>query len=288
MTVFDEPANLPAVPPERPAPKKPTRLLVKAAEQADQHDARAQDLRYDAGRIDDRPVRGVRGGVITVARAAEADEDLRAVIDHEEARGSHKHRKVSRSTTVTVWAVVILVDFPLMLWAAASVFNVDWSSPWGVRLLFAFASAVLATLAAAGVLHHLGHELREQKTDGRGLAWSQLRPRARAILIAVALLVVLVAGLMFARVWTEGVLSGLDTLAILLAALVAFVMLISATLVFWTAFRDGSPESDDLGYYTDLVERHLNEKRALEAQAAWHERQAELTRRRVERSNGEV
>jgi hypothetical protein len=93
---------------------------------------------------------------------------------------------------------------------------------------------------------------------------------------------------MYARVHTEGVFSGLETLAVLLAVLlamlVAFVMLVSASLVFWTAFRDGSPETDDLAYYTRLVERCLHAKRALESQAAGHEQKAELIRRRAERA----
>ena len=62
-------------------------------------------------------------------------------------------------------------------------------------------------------------------------------------------------------------------------------MLVSASLVFWTAFRDGSPDTDDLAYYTKLVERHLNDKRTLESRAAEHEREAELIRRRAERSS---
>ena len=285
MTVSEEPKNLPVLPSDPPLKRtRPSRITAKADGMCDQHDSRAQELRYNAERVLDRPVRGVRGGVLTVAGAADSGDEIRLMIDHEESGGSLRHRKVSWTTKWMVWLVVIVVDFPIMTWASSSIFNVDWSNPWGVRLLFAVAAAVLATLAAASVLHHLGHELREQKTDNRGLTWSELRARSKAILIAVALLVLLVALLMFARVYAEGVLSGLDTIAMLLAALVAFVMLISATLVFWSAFRDGSPEGDDLAYYTELVERHLNEKRALESGAAWHERQSGLIRRRAERS----
>lgn len=281
MTVYEEPINLPALPRERPARN---RITAKAEGLCEQHDVRAEEFRYDAERILDQPVRGVRGGVLTLAGAMAAGDEIRMMIDHEESGGSLRHRAVSRATKWMVWVVVIVVDFPIMTWASSSIFNVDWSAPWGVRLLFAVATSVLATLAAASVLHHLGHELREQKTEHRGVAWSQLRARSRAILVAVALLVLLVAALMFARVYAEGVLSGLDTVATLLAALVAFVMLISASLVFWSAFRDGSPDSDDLAYYTGLVERHLREKRALESKAAWHERQSAMIRRRAERA----
>jgi hypothetical protein len=233
----------------------------------------------------DRHVDGARGGLLTVAQAVDSTEELRTMVDHEDASGSLRHRLVNRFTKWAVWLVVVLVDFPIMLWACSSVFNVDWADPWGVRLLFSFAASVLATLAAATALYHLGHELREHKTDGRGLLWRALPVRPKVVLATVVILVVLVALLMFARVYTEGVLSGLQGLALLLALLVAFVMLISASLVFWTAFRDGSPETDDLAYYTKLVRRHLNDKRLLESRASEHEREAELVRRRAERAS---
>lgn len=281
-----EPTNLPATAtPVRP-PEAPTLglIAVRAAELADQHLARADSLRYEAEHMMDKPVRGVRGGIQTVATAKDTTDEIRALIDHEEATGSLRHRLVGSFTKWAVWLVVVLVDFPIMLWACSSVFNVDWTEPVGVRLLFSFAAAVLATLAAATTLHHLGRELREHKNDKRGLAWRTLRARAKAVLVVVTILVILVALLMFARVYTEGVLSGLDSLSLLLALVVALVMLVSASLVFWTAFRDGSPETDDLAYYTRLVERYLNAKRALESRARDYERDAELIRRRADRA----
>lgn len=281
MTDTNDPPNLPAFPPTGP---NLWRIVAKAEEQAERHHAHAEQCRYDAARVMDRPVRGVRGGVLTVAKATQIIDEQLAVVDNEEAGGSLRHRLATRLTKVAVWCVVVLVDFPIMLWACASVFNVDWSAPWGTRLLFAFATAVLATLATAGALHHLGHELREHKNDNRGLSWRDLPVRPKAILIGVVCLVLLVALLMFVRVYTEGVLSGLDALAFLLAAVVAFVMLISASLVFWTAFRDGSPETDDLAYYTRLVRRHLNDRRNLESRAAWHDREADLILRRARRA----
>lgn len=88
---------------------------------------------------------------------------------------------------------------------------------------------------------------------------------------------------MFFRVWTEGVLSGLDNLALVLALLVSVVMLISSWLVFWVAFRDGSPEQDDLAYYTRLVQRHLRVRRGYEDSAHQLEDQVELINRSTSR-----
>src|SRR5262249_41061741 len=159
-------------PVEQPANlvRHPRRVTHIAAEQVDQHAARADALQYAAGRVMDAPVRGVRGGLLTVAEAKDAADELREQIDHEEVSGSSRHHLSKRFTKWTVWLVVVLIDFPIMLWACSSVFNVDWTDPWGVRLLFSVAAAVLATLASAAALHHLGRELREHKTEGRGLA----------------------------------------------------------------------------------------------------------------------
>lgn len=100
--------------------------------------------------------------------------------------------------------------------------------------------SVLATGGAATALYHLGHNQRENKDDRRRLNWHQLSRGSKLSMLAAAMLVALIAAVMFVRVYTEGELSGLSSLAFLLAVLVAFVMLVSAALVFWTAFRDGS------------------------------------------------
>lgn len=68
---------------------------------------------------------------------------------------------------------------------------------------------------------------------------------------------------MFVRVYTEATLSGLDGLALMLAVLISFIMLLSAALVFFTACRDGSPERDDLEQYSRSVERAEQRRRGL-------------------------
>jgi hypothetical protein len=286
MTTPQEPTNLPSrpIPVQRPGSPNFGLIAVKAADMYDRHRARAEALRERAKGVPNTMVRSARGGPITVARAGEHAEEIQTLIEHEGASGNLRHRLVSPFTKWSVWLIVVLVDFPIMLWACSSVFNVNWADPIGVRLLFSLAAAVLATLAAATALHHFGRELREHKNDRRGLTWRALTLRPKLVLIAVTVLVVLVALLMYVRVYTEGVFSGLSTLATLLAMLVAFVMLISASLVFWTAFRDGSPETDDLRYYREIVEPSLNRMRELLERADEEERAAELVRRQAERA----
>jgi len=59
-------------------------------------------------------------------------------------------------------------------------------------------------------------------------------------------------------------------------------------LVFWVAFRDGSPEQDDLSHYTRLVQHHLNIRRGYEDDAEQLEQQIELIRGRIYRNSSRV
>jgi hypothetical protein len=140
-------------------------------------------------------------------------------------------------------------------------------------------AAVLTTGGAAAALHHIGRALRQHKNHRRHLDMTTLNAGAQLSLVAVTVLVGLVAASAFYRVWSEGMFSGLDELALLLAALVAAVMLVSAALVFGTAFHDGSPAGDDLRYYSRLVNRHLAIHRD-------YERTADECQREIERLQG--
>lgn len=135
--------------------------------------------------------------------------------------------------------------------------------------------AVLATGGAAAALYHIGRDLRQYKNHRRHLDMAALSAGSKLRMVAVVVLVSLVAAGAFYRVWSEGVFSGFDELALLLAALVAVVMLVSAALVFGTAFRDGSPAGDDLRYYSQLVNRHLKIQRR-------HEHKADECQREIE------
>ncbi|RBY83026.1 hypothetical protein DQ238_03290 [Geodermatophilus sp. TF02-6] len=210
-------------------------------------------------RIPDEPVRGPRGQYMTRREARERHDFVKAEIDAAEAGGSLKHRTVRRSTKALTLLFLAVIDFPVMLWLVSSVFNVDWAHPVGLRLVISVVLSVLATAGAAWVLYHVGHIRRDDKNDRREPDWREMSVPARVSLVGVALLVILVSVVMFVRVFTEGVLSGLSGLALLLSVLVALIMLLSAALVFFTAFRDGSPEQEDLAHYSALV--HDGERR---------------------------
>lgn len=222
---------------------------------------RIEQLRAMADAVVDRQVIGPRGHVLTISEVQQRAHWAAERVDMDEVRGSRRHFRVSRSAKLLSLGLVVVVDFPIMLWLASSVFNVDWSDPLGLPLAISVVISVLATGGAAAALFHLGHDQRENKDDRRQLTWSKMSAGAKISLVAAIALVLLIAVVMFVRVYSEGVLSGLDGLAVLLAVLVAFVMLISAGLVFWTAFLDGSLDRDDLERYSQIVLTHENLRR---------------------------
>lgn len=215
-----------------------------------------------AGRVMDEPVLGPRRQQMSLTEAYWAQQRVQNRVDLDEARDSLRHRIVSRRAKALTLLFLVVIDFPVMLWLTSSVFNVDWSDPLGLPLAISIVISVLGTGGAAWALYHLGHNRRESKNDRRQLAWSGLSGGAKVSLVGVGALVVLIGVVMFVRVFTEGVLSGLNDLALLLAVLVALVMLMSAALVFFTAFRDGSLEQDDLAHYSALVQAGEQRRRA--------------------------
>jgi hypothetical protein len=247
--------------------------------------ARIQDLRHLSARELDKPVVGPHGQNLTVAEAQARAELLDQLIELEQTRGSLRHRRASRFTRVLTWLTVPVIDLPIILWLASSVFNVDWANPLGLPLAISVVISVLATGGAATALHHLGHNQRQHKDHRRQLVWAEVTTGARLSLAAAGLLVGIMGTVMFVRVHTEGVLGGLGNLAVLLAVLVALVATVSATLVFWTAFRDGSLDQDDLRYYSSSVRPHLDRKREYEAQAHELRCQYDLLVRQSERED---
>ncbi|MDS0134005.1 MULTISPECIES: hypothetical protein [unclassified Amycolatopsis] len=282
MTSSDETRNLPLPQPRRPREGPHTGSSSAAG---DRLLARIRELRYLADRVLDDLVVGPHGQNLTVAQAQAKAELFDELIELEQAQGSLRHRRVNRLTRVLTLLTVTVVDLPIMLWLAGSVFNVDWTAPVGLPLLISVVISVLATGGAATALHHLGHNQRQHKNHRRQLEWSKLSTGAKLSLLTVGLLVGLMGVVMFVRVSTEGLLSGMNGLALLMAVLVALVMVVSATLVFWTAFRDGSLEQDDLRHYSECVRPHLAAQREYEDQAYELGCQYDLLRRRAERED---
>jgi hypothetical protein len=153
-----------------------------------------------------------------------------------------------------------------------------------IALALSFVVAVLTTGGATVALYHIGEDQRQNKNHRRHLDMAELTVGSKVSLLGVTVLVLSMAGVAFYRVWVEGQISGLEELALLLAGLVALVMLISAGMVFWSAFRDGSPERDDMVYYSTLVQRYLRIKASHESKAEDLEREREILVRHASRA----
>ena len=273
MTSTHETRNLPLPQPRPHVGDSAANLLL----------ARIRELHYRSARALEGHVVGPHGQNVTVAEAQARAELIDRLIELEQLRGSLRHRRVGRLTRVLTLLTVTIVDLLIMLWRASSVFNFDWSDPLGLPLAISIVISVLATGGAATALHHLGHNQRQHKNARRQLDWPKLSIGSKLSLVTVALLVALMGVVMFVRVYTEGVLSGMNDLAVLMAVLVALVMVVSATLVFWTAFRDGSLEQDDLRHYSESVRPFLAAKREFEDQAHELRFQYDLLRRDTNR-----
>ncbi|SEB45589.1 hypothetical protein SAMN04489727_1894 [Amycolatopsis tolypomycina] len=271
MTSTDQTRNLP-LPKPRPRGETPAGDLLLA---------RVQELDYRAARALDGHVVGPHGQNLTVGEAQARAELIDRLIELEQLRGSLRHRRVGRLARVLTLLTVVVVDLPIMLWLASSLFNIDWSNPVGLPLAISVVISVLATGGAATALHYLGHNLRQNKNHRRQLDWAKVSSGSKLSLATIGLLAGLRGVVMFVRVYAEGVLSGMNGLAVLLAVLVALVTVVSATLVFWTAFRDGSLEQDDLRHYSESVRPFLAAKREYEDQAHELRCQYDLLHRRA-------
>jgi hypothetical protein len=266
MTVDDTAHHLP-VPTQLPGPAEIKRMALDG-------------LEHQIAEIAVTPVVLPDGRTMTVAAAQQWADAQGTDIACAEAAGSLRHRTVPRVLRVVTFLLVGVVDAPIMLWLASSVFNVDPFDPWGVPLAVSVVVAVLATAGSAAALHHIGHELRDHKNDQRGLDRRTLPVSARLGVVAVSMIVATVAAVMFVRVWTEGALSGLDGLAVLLASLVALVMLVTSALLAWTSFRDGSPELDRLRQINEVLAPHLVRRDDHRRKAFILAREYEVLRRR--------
>jgi hypothetical protein len=245
------------------------------------------DVRRQISQVPDELVIGARGEKISREEAGRRAAVAQARVDRDEVRGSLRHRIVPRQTKVLTLVFLVLIDLPVMLWLVSSVFNVDWTDPVGLPLVISVVVSLLGTAGAAWVLHHMGHNRREDKNDRRELDWSRLSLAGRVSLIGVASLVLLISVVMFLRVFTEGELSGLNGLAVFLSVLVALIMLLSAALVFFTAFRDGSPEQEDLAHYSRLYGDGQERRQELEHELAGLEHELRVAQPAVLRAGRE-
>lgn len=224
------------------------------AEQTDHLHATAANLRNEVDLIMKDSVRGPRGERTSLTEALEQEDALRQKVDVAVSLGDRRHDRANPWQSRSIKAAPVL-DFPLFLWFASSVFNVPWqSNPLGVQLVVSITVAIFATLVLAVALHNIGSGLRPFKTEQRELRWQPLPTSARIRLICTVILLCLVGVVMFARIYIEADASGAGgAVAAALALFVAALAVVANALVAWVPFCDGSTDTDNLDHYAAVT-----------------------------------
>jgi hypothetical protein len=182
------------------------------------------------------------GGERTVAETQADEEEQRQQIKAEVARGSLKHRPLSRWQHA-IPKLVLGFDFILLLYFFAGITNVNWQSPLSASMGFAVILAAMVTVLAFGFLAYTGHQLRSYKNHAGRVHLSELDGFTMAAFGAAIVVIVVLAGLMYLRIRSEvtdalGIQTGLTALAIPLA--VAVVSAAANFLVVLIHTFDGS------------------------------------------------
>ncbi len=239
--------------------------LVRCRDDRERRVAQLDQLATLAARTLDEPVLGPRGHLLSVAEADRRRRALEESLTSEAAGGSRRHDRVHAREKVLRGLVPALVDVPILLAVPLAL-----SGPGATSVAEVAVGAVVAVIMASGIalgLRHVGRDQREAKgADGR-LCRRGLGIAARANLVGVGLLTVLLASavLVSSRILLElWLASGLVWLIAIGAALVLPVTVAS---MLCTAFRDGSPETDDAASYARAVEPHLRLRQELLAGA---------------------
>ncbi|MBF6185048.1 hypothetical protein [Nocardia farcinica] len=233
--------------------------LGQLVEQAASIKSEITTVRTELDRLDEQPVTGMNGDVITARDAAERMKTVSTTITEERDAGSLKHRRVPvwlhRFST---WAA--LLDFPVLLYFLAHVFNVDLASiasgdgaAWGGSVVPLVTAIVFACLGTAGVavgLKFFGRDLKGYK-DAEGHI---TLPKGKAKLIpltfiGLATTLAIGAGIVMAyRIISDSVAAGGGiTGAAILGVFFAFIVIVVNVVVFATKFRDGSLQTDEVG-----------------------------------------
>jgi len=244
-----------------------SRLIVRA-------DYRAGDL-----------VRHPDGGLRPVREVVRDEASQRAEIADDRANGSRKHQRLPSWLGRTP-QLVLVVDFSLLLYFFAGITDVNWASPLSADLVFAVLLAVMVTVLSYGFLAFTGHRLRSHKDHSGAIPLADLDSLTRAAAAAAAGAIVVLATLMFTRMWTE-VLDALGpdagTSAFFIALTLAVVSILANSLVTAIHALDGSDQVARLEALSSATARPLARAHKMHEKADIIPGRIALRRRRVHR-----
>ncbi|MGW0358920.1 hypothetical protein ACWDXV_32440 [Nocardia nova] len=235
-------------------------------------------VRTELDRLDEQPVTGMNGDVIPARDATERMKTVSARVTEERDAGSLKHRRVPvwlhRFST---WAG--LLDFPVLVYFLAQVFNVDLTgitsgdgAAWGGSLIPFVTSVVFACLGTAAVaigLKFFGRDLKGYKdADGAGalpVGSARILP---LLFVGLATALAVGAGIVMAyRIISDSVAAGGGiTGAAILGVFFALVVIVVNVVVFATKFRDGSLQTDEVTHLATQLEPIEQQRVALRRQ----------------------
>jgi hypothetical protein len=224
------------------------RILTRLAQRSDRLRGAQQGMRIRARYRDTDMVRHPDGGVRTVAQTASDQDQQRAQIEADRARGSFRHRRLP-ATLRRVPALVFGADGLLLLYFFSGVTNVDWASPFSAALVFALLLASMVTGISFAFFRFTGDRLQQYKDDAGVIPLRGL-DEATTVSMALALgAIIVLAALMFIRMRAE-VLSTLGPAsggtAIIISSALAMVSILANTLAIAVHALDGSAEADRL------------------------------------------
>ncbi|WP_157227308.1 hypothetical protein [Nocardia asiatica] len=222
--------------------------------------------RAELDRLDEQSVTGMNGDVITARDARDRMVAVSTKVTDERDAGSLKHRRVPvwlhRFAT---WAA--LLDFPVLLYFLAQVFNVDLTgiasgegAAWGgsvVPLITAVVFALLGTAAVAVGLKFFGRDLKGYKDTGGGITLPAGPARfLPLVFVILATTLAVGAGIVMAyRIISDSVAAGGGiTGAAILGVFFALIVIVVNVVVFAARFRDGSLQTDEVGYLAAQLE----------------------------------
>ncbi|PBC38614.1 hypothetical protein CJ179_39180 [Rhodococcus sp. ACS1] len=233
--------------------------LGRLADTYAQLQAEIASLRAEEARLDDHPVSGVSGELLTATAAEARMATVAAAVTKEADEGSLKHRRVARWLKRLV-PFATLLDLPVLLYFIGEVFNVDWGGVGSgdraalgqsiVPLLTSVVFAILGTAAVAIGLHFFGRDLRGYK-DRQGHP-----PRGKAgvvprVYLGLSITVAIGASIVMAyRIVSDSLSAGNGiTGAAILGVFFAIIVLTLNIVIFSVQYRDGSTHTDELDHH---------------------------------------